>query len=86
MMRGMLILGLLVGMVGTVGAEALSSGGGAVLCEAAGAYPKDHCVAGTPIEHTGLRFPLKDKKGGDPSEWPTDLRVREFPKVTKEGA
>ena len=23
--------------------------------------------------------PLKDKKGGDWSEWPTDLRVRQFP-------
>lgn len=45
-----------------------------------GAYPKDHCVAGTPIESTGLRFPLKDKKGGDPAEWPADLRVREWPR------
>jgi protein gp37 len=25
---------------------------------------------------------LKDKKGGDPAEWPEDLRVREFPKVS----
>ncbi len=25
---------------------------------------------------------LKDKKGGDIEEWPADLRVREFPKVT----
>jgi hypothetical protein len=23
---------------------------------------------------------LKDKKGGDPAEWPEDLRVREFPR------
>jgi len=23
---------------------------------------------------------LKDKKGGNPAEWPADLRVREFPK------
>ncbi len=22
---------------------------------------------------------LRDRKGGDPSEWPEDLRVREFP-------
>ena len=29
------------------------------------------------------RFPifLESRKGGDPSEWPEDLRVREFPKV-----
>lgn len=26
-----------------------------------------------------LRVFLRDKKGGDPSEWPIDLRVREFP-------
>lgn len=25
---------------------------------------------------------LKDRKGGDPSEWPEDLRVREYPKET----
>jgi hypothetical protein len=24
---------------------------------------------------------LSDKKGGDPSEWPEDLRVREFPEA-----
>lgn len=24
-------------------------------------------------------FPMKDKKGGNPDEWPEDLRVREFP-------
>lgn len=29
----------------------------------------------------GVRFLLKDKKGGDPAEWPEDLRVREFPKA-----
>jgi hypothetical protein len=26
------------------------------------------------------RAGLADKKGGDPYEWPDDLRVREFPK------
>lgn len=25
------------------------------------------------------RIHLNDKKGGDPAEWPEDLRVREFP-------
>jgi hypothetical protein len=25
---------------------------------------------------------LRDKKGGDPSEWPHDLRVREKPKAS----
>jgi len=28
----------------------------------------------------GLHHGFKDKKGGDPEEWPEDLRVREFPK------
>ena len=26
---------------------------------------------------------LKDRKGGDPAEWPEDLRVREFPEVAR---
>lgn len=25
--------------------------------------------------------PIRDPKGGDPSEWPEDLRVREFPEI-----
>lgn len=40
---------------------------------------------GTLSEPTGkypfARVHLKDKKGGNPDEWPEDLRVREFPKV-----
>jgi protein gp37 len=33
-----------------------------------------------PNNAAGVRHhKLKDKKGGDPSEWPSDLRVREFP-------
>lgn len=38
-----------------------------------------------PTEPDGAGFVrhvmLRDKKGGDPSEWPEDLRVREFPGV-----
>jgi hypothetical protein len=26
-----------------------------------------------------VRVRLRDRKGGDPEEWPSDLRVREFP-------
>lgn len=29
---------------------------------------------------TGLRYRIKDRKGGDPSEWPPELRVQEFPR------
>lgn len=28
---------------------------------------------------SGLEVPIRDRKGGDPAEWPEDLRVREFP-------
>jgi protein gp37 len=31
------------------------------------------------VKQLGTRQELKDKKGGDMAEWPTDLRVREFP-------
>lgn len=27
----------------------------------------------------GRAMPIHDRKGGDPAEWPTDLRIREFP-------
>jgi hypothetical protein len=35
--------------------------------------------------HYRQDFPLSvtDRKGGDPSEWPDDLRVREFPERRK---
>lgn len=42
-----------------------------------GATPITHSVRWH--EHGRLRA-LKDKKGGDPDEWPADLRVREFPR------
>ncbi len=31
----------------------------------------------------GLKGP-RDPKGGDPAEWPADLRVREFPRIGKD--
>lgn len=30
-------------------------------------------------------FGFRDKKGGDPAEWPEDLRVREFPELCAAG-
>lgn len=33
------------------------------------------------VEDRIVRVSLNDSKGGDPSEWPEDLRVREFPEV-----
>ncbi|GMV07400.1 MAG: hypothetical protein AMXMBFR53_36750 [Gemmatimonadota bacterium] len=35
--------------------------------------------AGGPGTHSPIRLLLRDPKGGDPEEWPHDLRVREFP-------
>lgn len=42
-------------------------------------FPEEQCwPAGTKIDHHSVR--LRDRKGGNPEEWPRDLRVREFPK------
>lgn len=38
----------------------------------------DHADCGG--ESPACRFIFRDRKGGDPSEWPIDLHVREFPK------
>lgn len=36
------------------------------------------------LPHITLAFTeIKDKQGGNPDEWPADLRVREFPEVAK---
>jgi hypothetical protein len=39
----------------------------------------DGRAIGYRIEPSAVR--LRDRKGGDPSEWPADLRVREWPEV-----
>lgn len=38
-------------------------------------------MAASAIEWTDAVWNPTHRKGGDPSEWPADLRVREFPKV-----
>lgn len=38
-------------------------------------------LGANPVDNGGPLI-LKDKKGGDINEWPEDLRVREFPKVS----
>lgn len=44
----------------------------------------EHDIHGFREEHQGAdcRIRLRDRKGGDPAEWPADLRVREFPRRT----
>lgn len=40
----------------------------------------DPCIAGQRCYQSyPLRMELKDRKGGNPAEWPADLRVRQFP-------
>lgn len=44
----------------------------------------EHDIHGFREDYQGAdcRIRLRDNKGGDPTEWPADLRVREFPRVT----
>ncbi len=39
-------------------------------------FPDDSPIT----KHADCHFDFRDRKGGDPSEWPEDLRVREFPR------
>jgi protein gp37 len=49
-------------------------------CRAAGVAPFVKQLGSNPIMEPGpITWPCKDPKGGDPSEWPADLRIREFP-------
>lgn len=52
------------------------------------AWPADTCVehdeVDTGFQGAPVRVRLRDRKGGDPAEWPEDLRCREMP-GTEEG-
>lgn len=49
-----------------------------------GARPTEYLSDGTDSgEFDDVPLGLHDRKGGDPAEWPEDLRVREFPQVSK---
>ena len=39
----------------------------------------DHALFGQPHPRAEVWFRFKDSKGGDPAEWPEDLRVQEWP-------
>lgn len=59
--------------------------GVAVFVKQLGANPYQMDMMGDPdvpggSMHFAHPLDLKDKKGGDPAEWPEDLRVREFPR------
>lgn len=50
-----------------------------------GAFPCEEREYGTAKGSSPVPMKLKDRKGGDPSEWPDDLRVRQFPQTTTDG-
>lgn len=41
----------------------------------------EHDEADTGYQGAPVRVRLRDRKGGDPAEWPPDLRVREMPRT-----
>jgi protein gp37 len=51
-----------------------------VQCRAGGVAAFVKQAGSHPVEG-GRRLALRDPHGGDPSEWPEDLRVREFPAI-----
>jgi len=53
-------------------------------CRAAGAAIFIQKLGCRPFEH-GRPLRLRDFAGGDTSEWPTDLRIRQFPTVSRGG-
>lgn len=54
--------------------------GAACFVKQLGAQPHD-CSDGSDRPNAGTLLELIDRKGGEPNEWPVDLRVREFPYV-----
>lgn len=48
-------------------------------CERAGVPVFVKQLGARPVLRTGLELELRDRKGGDPGEWPEDLQVREWP-------
>lgn len=57
-----------------VGKHAICGCGGDVA-----AWARNHGERRASCAGCGLVLPLQDTKGGDPAEWPEDLRVREWP-------
>jgi protein gp37 len=49
-------------------------------CRAAGVPVFVKQMGSNAVNMEGLRHPYEDRAGADPSEWPADLRVREFPR------
>ena len=43
------------------------------------AYAKNHGFKRVSCASCNAVYPLRNRKGSDPSEWPADLRVRQVP-------
>lgn len=67
----------IVGQCRAAGASCFVKQLGSNPCCEHGHQGRGHCIP------CGLDLPLRNRKGGDPSEWPEDLRVRQFPEVRK---
>ncbi len=53
-------------------------------CRAHGIAPFVKQLGADPIDGTaGCSVQFRDRKGGDPNEWPEELRVQEFPRATQ---
>lgn len=72
-----------------MGAQPIDSADRDIMCNGTVHYvrPADHPMIAEAGARPGYstrphRVMLRDGHGGDPSEWPSDLRVREFPTVT----
>jgi protein gp37 len=52
-------------------------------CQAAGVPVFVKQLGAKPIGPERAYFPVTDRKGGDPAEWPEGLRVRQFPAVAR---
>lgn len=50
-------------------------------CREVGTAPFVKQLGASWHEQLALVRPVRDAKGGDPAEWPADLRVREFPQI-----
>lgn len=52
-------------------------------CRLGGIAPFVKQLGARPHNATGAYYDLVSRKGGDPEEWPEDLRVREFPQTAE---
>lgn len=52
-------------------------------CADAGANLFVKQIGNHPVNREGIAHPVRDPKGGDMAEWPSDLRIRQFPQLAE---